>query len=307
MKSQIFRLVAVIFCAVLAIFSFRGTLDPVIQQIGAGAINSHNDEYLSNAFDKALIGFGVMSAIKAGLSVIEGSTAGISVGGSFNLQVGDIVQSALDYVDIAWRTLLLGCISILSIQYLLRAATIIDSYVLGFTFSILAISLLFYWWLKRWVRIRQTLRDILSVSIVASLAIFYILPVSVWGASYLSKIITQPSIEEAQAGFAETQAVLSADDEEVEGGIFTKIKQIPERIKKVGAHLKKQAEQMSIWAIKLIVGYIFDCIVFPLSLFILLLWLSRSIMRYIFQKNLQSSFRDDLKHILIKQKAQNEG
>ena len=80
---------------------------------------------------------------------------------------------------------------------------------------------------------------------------------------------------------------------------MAKLKQIQDRIEQIAAHLKDKTKDMVIWAIALITGYIFDCIVFPLALFTLLLWLTRSIIRYLFQKNFQASFRDDLSQILI--------
>ena len=248
MKRSVMRVSAVILCVLLSLLAIRGTLDPVTYRLGAEAINVRNDEYLNKTFNKALIGFGVMSGIKTGLAVIEGSTAGVSAGASMQLQVGDVVQSAYDYIDIAWRTLLLGCISILSIQYLLRAASVIDGWIIGFTFLVLAVHLLILWWGNSKVRIQETMRDLLSVSIVATLAVFYILPLSVWGASHLSRVITQPSIEEAHSGFSDTRSTLFPDDElsAEADGIFARIKQIPERIKQIGVHLKNQSNNITI-------------------------------------------------------------
>ena len=301
MKNKIMRTVAVVLCFILTVLTFWGILEPVVQRCGVGALQTQNDQYLNRTFKKALAGFATMSAVKAGLAVIEGSTAGVSVGASFNLQVGDIVQSAYDYVDIAWRTLLTGCITILSIQYLLKAAAIVDGYVLSVTFFMLGISLLLRWRASGWTKVRETVRDILSLSIVASLAVLYILPISVWGASHLSRIITAPAIEEAQSGFAEAQTKLFPENSEDSDGIIAKVKQLPERFQLVVRYLKRKSTEMAVWSIKLIVGYIFDCIVFPITLFTLLLWLTRSIMRYIFHRNFQSSLRDDLKRIIIKQ------
>ena len=307
MKRQVVHAVTIAFCVLLSALAIRGTLDPITYRLGTGTINAHNSEYLDKTFNKALVGFGVMSGIKVGLAIIEGSTLGVSAGATINLQVGDVVQSAYDYVDIAWRTLLLGCISILSIQYLLRAASVVDGWVLGFTLIAFAVHLLLCWWAPSRVRIRQTVRDVLSVSVVATLAIFYILPLSVWGASHLSRIITQPSIEEAHSGFSDTRSTLFPDDESTSDGVFARIRQIPERIQQIGVHLKNRSKDMAIWTIKLIAGYIFDCVVFPVGMFVLLLWMTRSVMKYIFHRNLQSSLRQDMSRLLIKQRVETNG
>ena len=54
----------------------------------------------------------ILSAIKSGVAVLERSRVSIA----FNLQVGDIVQSIYDYVDIAWKSALAGC----TILFLMR-------------------------------------------------------------------------------------------------------------------------------------------------------------------------------------------
>ena len=46
--------------------------------------------------------FLTLSGIKAGLAVIEGSSVGVG----FELEIGDVVQPALDYVDFFWRIFL---------------------------------------------------------------------------------------------------------------------------------------------------------------------------------------------------------
>ena len=305
MKPLFFRVAAILLCLVLATFAFSGKLDFVTRYVGSDKLQRQNEQYLDDTFNKALVGFGVMSTVKAGLAIIEGSTAGISVGATLSLQVGDVVQSAYDYVDIAWRTLLTGCITILSTKYLLKAADIIDAYVFGFTMLVLIIYLSTGWWFSRWIRIKAVLRDVLALAIVATLSILYILPISVWGASHLSQVITKPAIEEAQHGFAQTQKEFFSDDDNAVAneGVVPRLKQIPERIQRITDYLKHKSKEMAVWTIKLIVGYIFDCIVFPLALFTMLLWLTRSVMKYIFQKNLQSSLRDDLRRILAEQRT----
>lgn len=304
-KNLLKRFLSLCFCVVLAALAFTGTLAPITNQLGTNALNRHNDEYLDTTFNQALAGFGVMSGVKTGLAIIEGSTAGVSVGATINLQVGDVVQSVYDYVDIAWRTLLTGCVTILSIQYLLKAAEMVSGYVLSLMLILLGVSLVFRWWGKRFARVRDVLRDVLSVSIVASLAIFYLLPISVWGASHLSRIITQPQIEEAQSGFKETKEALFPEDVDASESFISIVKKMPERVQQIAQSLKHRSIEMATWTIKLIAGYIFDCIVFPLTLFVLLLWLTRSVMRYVFHKNMQISLGEDMSRILVGRKAEN--
>lgn len=292
------RVVSIVVALAVAAIAFLGWIDRPLSVIGGGPLQRSNEAYLTKSFNKALAAFGTMSILKAGLDVIEGSEIGASFGVTANLQVGDIVQPAYDYVDIAWRTMLTGCVTLLSIRFLLQTAAILDSYLLGVTLLLLAAFLSSHWWSRRLPGLKNTIRDALSMAIVVTLALYYLLPVSVWGAAKLSHAITQPSMEEAQKGFDQTKQALFPDDQQSPNGIVAKLKDMQNRIEQIAVYLKDKTKDMVVWAITLIAGYIFDCIVFPLLIFTLLLWATRSIMKYVFQKNSESSLRDTLSQIL---------
>lgn len=297
MKKGLSFLIPVLLCTALGILAFRGNLDPLIQRLGSNALREQNEQYLNDTFEKALVGFGVMSGLKAGLAVIEGSTGGVSAGISLHLQVGDIVQSAYDYVDIAWRTLLAGCISLLCMQYLLQAAALVDAYVLGICLILMGIL-----WGLRGCRqsctgFHQVLRDASMLSIFAVLVVYLLLPVSIWSASRLSEHITRGTILSAQQGFADTSARLFPESEDPSESLLVRVRQIPERIEFIATQLKQRSSQMALWTIQLIAGYLFDCILFPLGMFVLLLHGTRSLMRYCYHCGIQSSLRREIRHL----------
>ncbi|MEX2606559.1 MAG: hypothetical protein WD708_04370 [Kiritimatiellia bacterium] len=295
MKKGLSFLLPVLLGFTLGALAFRGTLDPLIQQLGSSALREQNETYLTDTFEKALVGFGVMSGLKAGLAVIEGSTGGVSAGISLHLQVGDVVQSAYDYVDIAWRTLLAGCISLLCMQYLLQAAALVDAYVLGVCLILLG----FLWGLRGFRQsitgFHQVLRDGCMLSVFAVLVVYLLLPVSIWSAARLSEHITRGSILSAQKGFAETSARLFPESEEQGEGLMARVKQIPDRIEFIAHQLKQRGSDMALWTIQLIAGYLFDCILFPLGMFVILLQGTRSLMRYCYHCGLQSTLRRELR------------
>lgn len=298
MKKSFAKVAAFLLCAALGVSAMRGGMTGILTLTGTEALRERNETYLETSFQRALAGFGVMSAIKTGLAVIEGSTAGVSAGATVKLQVGDVVQAAYDYVDIAWRTLLLGCVSLLSMRVLLDSAELLGGWVLGITLILAGGLALFCGCAPKWGRTRQTLRDAFSVALVATFAVLYVLPLSVWGASGLSNQITRPVIDEAQAGFTETRDTLFPEDENVTEGAFSRIRQIPERIQKTADYLKTRFQQMAVWTIQLIAGYLFDCILFPLAVFLLLFWLTRSLLKYLCQRSFQCSLREDMGRIL---------
>lgn len=295
MKPFTWKIIVLAVCLLLSVFSFRGTLEPVANAFGGSALKAHNQEYLDSTLKRALVGFGVMSSIKAGLAVIEGSTAGVVI----NLQVGDIVQSVYDYIDIAWRTMLIGCVTILSMQYLLEAAEITSKYVLSFVFAVLGLSLALRWWGGRCRQAKYFAHNVLSFSVVLALAVVYLLPLSVWGASHLSQKITQPKVLAAQAVFVEADEQLLPEDRENYEGPLKRLSEKRASLEKMWSFFSSKSSEIALATIKLIAGYIFDCIVFPLAVFILLLWLTLAVMRYFFQMNLQSSLRDDLRGALV--------
>ncbi|MBW2119095.1 MAG: hypothetical protein JRH09_14405, partial [Deltaproteobacteria bacterium] len=80
---------------ILTYLAGGGNIDRYFEMCGMHKITTSNEKYLPNSFDKALDGFLVLSGIKMGLAVVEGSEVGIG----FNLEIGDLVQAAYGYVD----------------------------------------------------------------------------------------------------------------------------------------------------------------------------------------------------------------
>jgi hypothetical protein len=298
MKKGLSSLIPALLCFALAVLAFQSALDPLIQRLGSEALREQNEQYLTTTFDKALLGFGVMSGLKAGLAVIEGSTGGVSAGISLHLQAGDVVQSVYDYVDIAWRTLLAGCITLLCMQYLLQAAALVDAYVLSVCLILLGLLLGFRAFRRSCTGWFHVIRDGCMLSIFAVLVVYLLLPVSIWSASLLSEHITRSTIISAQQGFADTSTRLFPENKETGEGLIARAKQIPERIEFIAAQLKQRSSDMALWTIQLIAGYLFDCIFFPLGMLVILLWGTRSMMRYCYHCCLQSSLRHELRHEL---------
>lgn len=290
MKSFVTRCVVPLLMLILSGVAFLGQLDSFLGRVGADWLQEQNESYLEQTFNKALVGFGVMSGLKAGLAVVEGSTGGVSAGVSLNLQIGDVVQSAYDYVDIAWRTLLLGSICLLSIQYLLDAVSLLDSMVLGLFWLLMACA----WVGKGRAKI---FRDAFLLSVFAVLGVYLLLPVSILISSQLSDRITRPSIEAAQLGFEQTSQQLFPENKDLPEGFVARIKEIPERLEQLSGYLRDRTAQMSLWTVQLIAGYLFDCILFPFGTFLLLIAGTRSLLRYCYACDLHKALHRELRKL----------
>ena len=66
------------------------------------AINDHAVALLDDTLERDMVTFMLITAVKASLAMIEGSNVGVG----FELQIGDSVQPAYDYVDFFWNAFL---------------------------------------------------------------------------------------------------------------------------------------------------------------------------------------------------------
>jgi len=62
--------------------------------------------------------------------------------------------------------------------------------------------------------------------------------------------------------------------------------------------LKEITSDFAIWSIKLIAGYLFDCVIFPLAFFVLLYLLTKGLLAYVFDISRRQSLKEDLSSIL---------
>jgi hypothetical protein len=65
-------------------------------------LNSHTADLIDETLRQDQVTFLTLSAIKASLAMIEGSTIGVG----FEVQLGDLVQPVYDYIDFFWRMFL---------------------------------------------------------------------------------------------------------------------------------------------------------------------------------------------------------
>lgn len=272
------RLLIVILLVGGGVLTAFGFTDRVLGVCGLGRLSSENEAYLENAQARALRTFAVLSTVKVGLAVVEGTEIGVG----FGLEVGDVVQAAYDYVDIAWRTVLAGGVILLSTRILLETASLVDHWLLVIALVTVALTVLSQGSPPRLPRTHGTLREIALFLSVLTAVCYLVLPLSVSGAAWLSSRITAPSIEEATSGISALQEDLFPEDRTDDQGFLSKWSHLKEELDGIVAHLREKASELVVWVLKLIAGYLFDCLVFPLALFVVLFWLTRATGRALF-------------------------
>ncbi|MBW2677092.1 MAG: hypothetical protein JRD49_05935 [Deltaproteobacteria bacterium] len=287
-KKSIVLVMLILACVAAA----GGYLDKTIGFFGMQRVADANDAYLQEAFDRSLTGFLVLSGIKSGLAVIEGSEVGIG----FNLEIGDIVQAVYDYVDIAWKAALAGGTILLITRISLEAITFIDHWCLALMLLVLVIFLVFEWFLASYTRLTNVFREAMLFLLVMALTLYFILPLGITAASFVSAKITQPLIQNSQDGFEKINQEFSlshinsqlfsddgSDDESIFSALdFTaKYEKTRERIREIGKYFKDKSKLMATLTIQLVAGYLFDCIIFPLTFFLILYLLTRSLVAFL--------------------------
>ena len=115
-------------------------------------------------------------------------------------------------------------------------------------------------------------------------------------------------------GFNSIQKILSPDNflglmsdrDKDATGIMDKLNSIrkydliPQKILEVYAILKQKVDDIAYWTIKLVSGYLFDCIIFPFALFIILFVFTKAIIKYVIGIKRDKSIEDDLRLLFEK-------
>jgi len=125
------RLLIVILLIGGIVLTAFGFTERLLGTCGLDRLTSKNDAYLEASFERSLRTFAVLSTIKVGLAIVEGTEIGVG----FGLEVGDVVQAAYDSVDIAWRTVLAGGVILLGTRTLLEAASLANHWLLAATLA----------------------------------------------------------------------------------------------------------------------------------------------------------------------------
>jgi NADH:ubiquinone oxidoreductase subunit 6 (subunit J) len=256
-----------------------GVTERLLGTCGLDGLTSKNEAYLESSFERSLRTFAVLSTIKVGLAVVEGTEIGVG----FGLQVGDVVQAAYDYVDIAWRTVLAAGVILLATRTLLEAAALLNHWLLAGTLAAFVLMILTQEAPPRLARTHRMLREAALFMTVLTAACYLVLPLSIAGGAYLSGKITAPSIEEAESGLSALGEDLFPEGETADGGLGSRWTQIKDRLNHMASYLKEKASELTVWILKLIAGYLFDCLVFPLGLFALLVWFTRVMAKGLFE------------------------
>jgi len=308
--KQLFKPFIAALLLIATIFAATGHLDRMINSVGLERLTRSNDQYLEESFNRSLKGFLLLSTIKSGVAVLEGSEVGVG----FNLEVGDIVQSIYDYVDVAWRTALAGGTILLLTRIVLQTIQEIDCWFLFGSLLLCLMAFLLVWFLPQREKPHRLLKEFMLFLISITVALYLILPISIAGASYLSGKITRPLIEDAQSGFESIEKDFTPQSlnerffpkEQEEDSLWSrldfraKLENSKQAIMSMALWLKEITGDFAVWTIKLVAGYLFDCVIFPLAFFIVVYILTKAFLSHFLGISRQQNMREDMEAVLRK-------
>lgn len=292
MLQGIKRLIIVTGLLAAILLSATGLFDRALEAGGLKHLSRTNGRYLDNAFDKSLSGFLLLSSIKSGLAVVEGSEVGVG----FSLQLGDVVQPVYDYVDIAWKAALAGGSIIVGMELALQGLDLLAHWVLTGVLLVLLLELLAGWYLPGWRRLQSGFKEMIRFGTSVTLAFYLLLPLSVTAAAALSNIITRPVIEASHEELKQIDRQIRPQEVNQEAladmakeglseppSLKTRLNDTAAGIGMLITFLKIETEKVAAMSVKLIAAYIFDCILFPLFFGLIFMTMLRSGVRYFFE------------------------
>ncbi len=237
-----------------------------------------SETYINESLEKSLITFSVLSAIKIGLAVIEGSEVGIGLG----VEAGDVVQAAYDYVDFAWKIVLLSSAVLLGTKYILLTINYIDQWLIAITLLSILFLLLSKWFFSQNRFLVHLLRDISNYFIFICFGVLIIIPASISGGRFLSRKITAPSVKEAEKNLSIFRKAYFPDIKKDNRDLWSEVKKIKTRINQVINFLSHKTSEFSLWILKIVAAYFFDTIGFPLLMLVFLIWFPKVLMKNFF-------------------------
>jgi len=244
----------------------------IARLVGVDRTVTANDEYLDSSLKKSGSAFVTLSAIKAGVSVIEGSTIGVGAGVTANVEVGDAVQSILDFVDMAWKITFFSVTTLFIVKMVLIQISGLGFSVLMIAFVSGALLLSIRAWKRNdWI-LSGVVRRVFWFFMMCSVGIYIALPLSVGIARVLSQKISAPSLEAGLETFTELQHETSSAA--MNERLFPEGEKIKDKF-----NLKKKIGEITEWCadmgkrlfesgIRYCAGFMFDCILFPGALII---------------------------------------
>lgn len=181
-NSRRIRVPAAILILVLAFAFLMPTRSGLTSWTGQIALTHKAAMRVDQALEKNVLVFTTVSAIKAATALVEGSSVGVG----FDLEIGDLVQPAYDYIDFVWHMFLYSTLILTFYKQMLESGILsLGMQLLGVGLLIAAASLL-------WSKINLPVLQWARRFILTGLLIAYGLPLVLVLSDTVSRRYTLP-------------------------------------------------------------------------------------------------------------------
>jgi hypothetical protein len=243
-------------------------------------LQQQNDEFLTRSLTDTVQLMVPIGIAKGAADLIEGSTITIEGGvvlanAGTEIEAGDTIQPLLDYLDVAWRILLISLIYLTAAKSLLPAMGPVAQ-------ALLVIALLSYvalFLFKRYVGPDQACtratRRLAGMCLLATLFFALLLPLTVNISARLSKATTDPLREGMWRSFNKVGKVFSVEHIQRAESIKEKARLLQEKSREIAIFSMSATVDVAASVAKLAVIKILNGIVFPLGSLLFLIWLVR--------------------------------
>lgn len=287
--DQLLRHSTAITTGILLVLALTGGIQGGVSRINA-RMSRENDAYLDKSIQSTLHLMVPVGIAKAAADVIEGSTAVV--------EWGDITQPILDYLDVAWRILILSLIVTTATKH-----TLLGIAPHANIFLVASLSLYFIF---AWVRlivaptsaIRVGIKRTAGLLLLVYLLFIAILPLAIFGTGQLSATITEPLEIDTFKSFDHVGQVFSLEAITKQDGFLDKMDAIKKKSVEIIRFCGGATADIASSVAKLAVIKVLDAIVFPLACLGFLIWLVRGSLYPALGLSNSSRSRDDFRQII---------
>lgn len=266
LKHALLRHKAILATGILLVLACTGTIQEGVDRLGA-QVSQDNDTYLSESRKSTMQLMIPVGVAKAAADVVEGSEAVV--------EWGDITQPVLDYLDVAWRILILSLILTTATQYTLLGVAPLAHAFLVVSLSFYLALMLIRGFCAPDAAIRICIKRIAGLFLLTYLLLVAILPLTIFGTTRLSHTITEPLRAETFASFERVGKVFSLESITQQDGFFDKVDAVEKKAAEIIRFCGRSTAEIAGSVAKLAVVKLLEGLVFPLACLVFLIWLVR--------------------------------
>lgn len=245
----------------LSYLAFIGVFNHILDVI----INSHMDDvsraYLKTSSRDTLEIFGILSAMKAVLALLQSSSGGISFFIDVQVQLGQFISALFDLVNYAWLFSIASASSCFGLEVLLDLSRISMAPILTLFFSLTG---LYVGLRDPMPRISSALYEAARLILFAALLVHFVVPLSIYLSAAAGNLFFLKYNKEVHQGISAIHSKVPGHNSE--DGLHEQVKGAIHHFKKHQSKMHKHVSEFSHLTVKHIVLVILERFIMPIAL-----------------------------------------